>query len=147
MCEVGVGCVWEVVSQQNRIAWEPSHVEGRTRSPRSEAEAPARLYPGHGPAVLHRALETVRELTRHRRAREAAVTECLRARAGGGGSALGPSEIVDEIYRDRRLTPSLRHAATGTVASHLVRLARQGVCVCVSGRGSNSRWRGAAASA
>jgi endoribonuclease LACTB2 len=81
------------------------------------AEAPARIYPAHGPAIPD-GVGKIREYIEHRRVREAEIL-----------AALGPAprsvlEIVADVYAAYPV--SLHAAAAQSVAHHLRKLEREG---------------------
>jgi glyoxylase-like metal-dependent hydrolase (beta-lactamase superfamily II) len=84
---------------------------------RLRTRAPARLYPGHGPAIDD-PRATVDRLIRHRLARERRVARAVDA----GARTL--EEVVDAAY-DKDLT-GVRDLAASTVAAHLEKLAVEG---------------------
>jgi glyoxylase-like metal-dependent hydrolase (beta-lactamase superfamily II) len=80
------------------------------------AEAPARIYPAHGPWIAD-GVAKLREYLAHRRERERQILEAL-PRAATIGAIV---KIVYAAY------PAALHAAAGqSVASHLVKLEREG---------------------
>ena len=80
------------------------------------AEAPARIYPAHGP-VIPDGVAKLREYLAHRRERERQVLEALQR-------ADTIPAIVKIVYA---AYPAALHAAAGqSVASHLVKLEREG---------------------
>ena len=82
------------------------------------ASAPARIYPAHGPCIED-GVSKLREYIEHREQREGQIVAALRAM----GPALVP-ELVSRIYVD---VPKVLHAAAAqSVASHLVKLEREG---------------------
>ncbi|MES2667691.1 MAG: MBL fold metallo-hydrolase [Pseudomonadota bacterium] len=72
------------------------------------------FLPGHGPAVADPAARLA-DLTRHRKAREAAILAAL------GGGPLTPAALAARIYTDT--APALMPAAGRNVLAHLVDLA------------------------
>jgi len=82
------------------------------------ASAPRRIYPAHGPCIEDGGAK-LREYIAHREERERQILAAL----GVLGSALVP-ELVKRIYVD---VPQVLHmAAAQSVASHLVKLEREG---------------------
>lgn len=80
------------------------------------AETPARIYPAHGPAIADGPAK-LREYLAHRRERERQILEALRR-------ADTIAEIVKIVYA---AYPVALHAAAGqSVASHLLKLEREG---------------------
>jgi glyoxylase-like metal-dependent hydrolase (beta-lactamase superfamily II) len=80
------------------------------------AEAPRRIYPAHGP-VIEDGPAKLREYLAHRREREQQILEALRR----ADRIAGIVKIVYAAY------PAALHAAAGqSVASHLVKLEREG---------------------
>jgi glyoxylase-like metal-dependent hydrolase (beta-lactamase superfamily II) len=80
------------------------------------AEAPGRIYPAHGPAIDDGPAK-LREYLAHRRARERQILAALRR-------VDRIAEIVKIVYA---AYPEALHAAAGqSVASHLVKLEREG---------------------
>ncbi len=79
---------------------------------------PGRIYPAHGPCIED-AVGKIREYMEHRNEREAQIVDAL--------ATLGPSSvsaIVKQVYTD---VPEVLHAAAAlSVASHLVKLEREG---------------------
>jgi len=101
------------------------------------ANAPRRIYPAHGPCIED-GVAKLREYIEHREQREWQIVAALRA----AGSALVP-ELVKRIYVD---VPQVLHAAAAqSVASHLVKLEREGRAQRTPGVGGEppvaSRWR------
>ena len=86
------------------------------------ARVDARLYlPGHGPEIETPSTR-VSELVQHRRARESAILNVLRA---------GPATAVDvaaAVYTD--VAPELVPAATRNVLAHLIDLCEKGLGAC-----------------
>jgi glyoxylase-like metal-dependent hydrolase (beta-lactamase superfamily II) len=84
-------------------------------------EAPARIYPAHGP-VIEDGKGKLREYLAHRRTREEQIVGALRGAPTGRGLLV--PEIVAAIYTD---VPEVLHAAAAhSVAAHLVKLEREG---------------------
>jgi glyoxylase-like metal-dependent hydrolase (beta-lactamase superfamily II) len=82
------------------------------------AGAPGRIYPAHGP-LIEDGVAKLREYIAHREQRERQIIAALRTI----GPALVP-ELVKRIYID---VPSVLHgAAAQSVASHLLKLEREG---------------------
>jgi len=82
------------------------------------ASAPCRIYPAHGPRIED-GVAKLREYIAHREERERQILAAL----GATGSALVP-ELVERIYVD---VPAVLHrAAAQSVASHLLKLEREG---------------------
>ncbi len=82
------------------------------------AGAPRRIYPAHGPCIED-GVSKLREYIEHREQRERQIVEALRA----AGPSLVP-ELVKRIYVE---IPKVLHgAAAQSVASHLVKLEREG---------------------
>lgn len=82
------------------------------------AGAPRRIYPAHGPCIED-GIAKLREYIAHRQEREGQIVAALRA----VGPALIPV-LVKRIYSD---VPTVLHAAAAqSVASHLVKLEREG---------------------
>ena len=82
------------------------------------AGAPRRIYPAHGPCIED-GVSKLREYIEHREQREKQIVEALRA----AGPSLVP-ELVKRIYVE---IPKVLHgAAAQSVASHLVKLEREG---------------------
>ena len=82
------------------------------------AGAPRRIYPAHGPCIED-GVAKLREYIAHREQREGQIVAALRAI----GPALVP-ELVKRIYVD---VPTVLHtAAAQSVASHLLKLEREG---------------------
>jgi glyoxylase-like metal-dependent hydrolase (beta-lactamase superfamily II) len=79
---------------------------------------PARILPGHGPAITHPA-RVIDTFIRHRLEREAQVLDAVGREPGS------PTEIVDRLYQG--LPPSLAAAAADTVLSHLIKLRDAGL--------------------
>jgi glyoxylase-like metal-dependent hydrolase (beta-lactamase superfamily II) len=81
------------------------------------AEAPARIYPAHGPCIEDGAAK-IREYIEHRGARERQILEAL----GAGDATI--ATVVERVYVD---VPKVLHAAAGhSVAAHLGKLEREG---------------------
>ncbi len=103
------------------MGWSTSLVappEGRmgdymTSLDRLAATRPARLLPGHGPAVPDAAAR-IAELVRHRRAREARIRDAL------ASGPLTPAGIVPIVYG--ALPPATARAAALNVLAHLLDL-------------------------
>jgi glyoxylase-like metal-dependent hydrolase (beta-lactamase superfamily II) len=76
-----------------------------------------RIYPGHGP-ILEPAQPAVEDLIAHRLVREAQILAALEA------GAETVAEIVGRVYQD--ISPALHAVAQLSVASHLVKLEREG---------------------
>ncbi len=95
------------------------------------AEAPARIYPAHGP-LIEDGVAKLREYLAHRRERERQILEALRR-----ADTIG--EIVKLVYA---AYPVALHAAAGqSVASHLVKLEREGrVRRTATGAPHAARW-------
>jgi len=82
------------------------------------AGGPRRIYPAHGPCIED-GVSKLRQYIAHREQREGQIVAALRAT----GPALVP-ELVKRIYVD---VPTVLHAAAAqSVASHLVKLEREG---------------------
>ena len=101
------------------------------------AGAPRRIYPAHGPCIED-GVAKLREYIAHREQREGQIVAALRA----NGPALVP-ELVKHIYVD---VPTVLHAAAAqSVASHLLKLEREGRARRETGEAGEppvkSRWR------
>jgi glyoxylase-like metal-dependent hydrolase (beta-lactamase superfamily II) len=96
------------------------------------AEAPKRIYPAHGPCVAD-AAEKLREYIDHRKERDRQILDAM---AQGAEQVQAIVEIVYSAY------PVELHAAAGqSVASHLLKLEREGQVRRASGLGPTAaRW-------
>jgi glyoxylase-like metal-dependent hydrolase (beta-lactamase superfamily II) len=94
------------------------------------AEAPARIYPAHGPAIPD-GVAKLREYLAHRGERERQILEAL-------GQADTVPAIVKIVYASY---PVALHAAAGqSVASHLLKLEREGRVRRSAGAPLAARW-------
>jgi ribonuclease/clavin/mitogillin len=82
------------------------------------------IHPGHGPSVHtpEQVQRILAEYIQHREQREAQALDALRASGRGKCAA----ELVSTLYADRRLSTSVRQAATETIFNHLVHLSEMG---------------------
>ena len=87
---------------------------------RIRALAPARLLPGHGPAV-NDAVRLVDEYLRHRERREGQILEAL------GAAPADPAAIARRVYGV--LPDEIAPAAAETVLAHLRKLGREGKAI------------------
>ena len=92
------------------------------------------ICPGHGPRICA-AHDAITSYIEHRLAREGQILAVLRARPTEDLSA---SQLVDALYKDRRLAGPLYQAATETVHNHLVKLGVGGLAVRREGAGRRS---------
>jgi hypothetical protein len=83
---------------------------------RLEAEAPAAIYPAHGPRIDD-GVGKIREYIDHRNEREAQIVEALRA---------GVDRVHDMVRRIYAAYPEALHAAAAqSVLAHLQKLERE----------------------
>jgi glyoxylase-like metal-dependent hydrolase (beta-lactamase superfamily II) len=96
-------------------------------------EAPERIYPAHGP-VIPDGCGKLREYLAHRQEREQQILSALRSE--GVESIPAVVAIVYAAY------PKQLHAAAGqSVASHLVKLEREGRVLCFGSPTLEARWK------
>lgn len=85
-----------------------------------------RIYPGHGPVILHGAIDKVNEYISHRSERESQIIASLKA-VDDSPDWLSSFELVDLIYGKKSFIIKL--SALMNIAHHLDKLRREGLVI------------------